>query len=37
MGVTPGMNLFEIDRVWMEELELRMIDEEIRGPVVVNP
>jgi hypothetical protein len=31
------MNLFEIDRVWMEELELRMIDEEMRGRAVVNP
>ncbi|KAK2428232.1 hypothetical protein QL285_026766 [Trifolium repens] len=37
MGVTPGMNLFEIDRVWMEELELRMIDEGMRGLAVVNP
>ncbi|KAK2409069.1 hypothetical protein QL285_044525 [Trifolium repens] len=32
-----GMNLFEIDRVWMEELELRMIDEEMRGRAMVNP
>jgi hypothetical protein len=31
------MNLFEIDRVWMEELELRMIDEGMRGAAVVNP
>jgi hypothetical protein len=36
-AATPGMNLFEIDRVWMEELELRMIDEDMRGPAVVNP
>ncbi|KAK2451752.1 hypothetical protein QL285_010779 [Trifolium repens] len=36
-SATPGMNLFEIDRVWMEELELRMIDEGMRGAAVVNP
>jgi hypothetical protein len=36
-AATPGMNLFEIDRVWMEELELRMIDEGMRGAAVVNP
>ncbi|KAK2363244.1 protein MAIN-LIKE [Trifolium repens] len=36
-AATLGMNLFEIGRVWMEELELRLIDEEMRGPAVVNP
>lgn len=35
-SATPGMNLFEIDRVWMEEMELRMIDEEMRGRAVVS-
>ncbi|MCI27563.1 putative IMP dehydrogenase/GMP reductase, partial [Trifolium medium] len=29
-SATPGMNLFEIDRVFMEEKELRMIDEHMR-------
>ncbi|MCI36743.1 serine/threonine-protein phosphatase 7 long form-like protein, partial [Trifolium medium] len=29
-SATPGMNLFEIDRVFMEELELRMVDEQMR-------
>ncbi|KAK2403259.1 hypothetical protein QL285_052713 [Trifolium repens] len=31
-AATPGMNLFEIDRVWMEEWELRMIDEGAEEP-----
>ncbi|PNX97562.1 IMP dehydrogenase/GMP reductase related [Trifolium pratense] len=36
-SATPGMNLCEIDRVFMEELELRMIDEEMRGQPVASP
>ncbi|XP_045801574.1 uncharacterized protein LOC123895344 [Trifolium pratense] len=37
MSATPGMNLCEIDRVFTEELELRMIDEEMRGRPVTSP
>ncbi|CAJ2647978.1 unnamed protein product [Trifolium pratense] len=33
---TPGMSLCEIDRVFMEELDLRMIAEEMRGQAVVS-
>ncbi|KAK2388928.1 protein MAIN-LIKE [Trifolium repens] len=31
MSATPDMGLALIDRVWMEELEIRMIDEDMRG------
>ncbi|XP_045802500.1 uncharacterized protein LOC123896111 [Trifolium pratense] len=37
MFATPGMNLCEIDRVFTEELELRMIDEAMRGQPVTSP
>ncbi|CAJ2632552.1 unnamed protein product [Trifolium pratense] len=37
MSATSGMNLCEIDRVFTEELELRMIDEEMRGRPVTSP
>jgi hypothetical protein len=30
------MNVFQIDRVFQEELDLRMIDENMRGEMVVN-
>jgi hypothetical protein len=33
---TPPMNVFQIDRVFQEELDLRMIDENMRGEMVVN-
>ncbi|GAU28434.1 hypothetical protein TSUD_54860 [Trifolium subterraneum] len=36
MSATPNINVFEIDRVFAEELELRMIDEHMRGQPVVN-
>ncbi|GAU15564.1 hypothetical protein TSUD_46020 [Trifolium subterraneum] len=33
---TPNMNIFEIDRVWAEEMDMRLIDENMRGqPVVI--
>jgi hypothetical protein len=37
VSATPGMTISQIDRVWLEELQMRMIDEDIRGRVVVNP
>jgi hypothetical protein len=37
LSATPGMTVAQIDRVWMEELHMRMIDEDLRGRVVVNP
>ncbi|GAU41862.1 hypothetical protein TSUD_366090 [Trifolium subterraneum] len=27
---TPNMNIFEIDRVWVEEMDMRLIDENMR-------
>ncbi|CAJ2628562.1 unnamed protein product [Trifolium pratense] len=36
LSATPGMSLCEIDRVFMEELDLRMIAEEMRGQAVVS-
>ena len=33
---TPNMNIFEIDRVWAEEMDMRLIDENMRGQPVVN-
>ncbi|GAU28133.1 hypothetical protein TSUD_295710 [Trifolium subterraneum] len=33
---TPNMNVFEIDRVWAEEMDMRLIDENMRGQAVVN-
>jgi hypothetical protein len=35
-SVTPDMNVFQIDRVFMDELDMRMIDEDMRRRVVVN-
>jgi hypothetical protein len=32
-----GMTLEQIDQVFLEEMEERMIDEEMRGATVVNP
>ncbi|CAJ2647685.1 unnamed protein product [Trifolium pratense] len=34
-GAPARMSLLQIDRVFMEEVEMRMIDEEMRGPTVV--
>ncbi|GAU12707.1 hypothetical protein TSUD_121990 [Trifolium subterraneum] len=34
MSATPNMNIFEIDRVFAEEVDLRMIDENMRGQPV---
>ncbi|XP_045801191.1 uncharacterized protein LOC123895042 [Trifolium pratense] len=36
LSATPRMSLCEIDRVFMEELDLRMIAEEMRGQAVVS-
>ncbi|GAU51152.1 hypothetical protein TSUD_84700 [Trifolium subterraneum] len=33
---TPNMNIFEIDRVWAEEMDMQLIDENMRGQPVVN-
>ncbi|GAU12213.1 hypothetical protein TSUD_01800 [Trifolium subterraneum] len=33
---TPNMNIFEIDRVWAEDMDMRLIDEHMRGQPVVN-
>ncbi|GAU21138.1 hypothetical protein TSUD_10550 [Trifolium subterraneum] len=33
---TSNMNIFEIDRVWAEEMDMRLIDENMRGQPVVN-
>jgi hypothetical protein len=37
VSATPGLGHAMIDRVWLEELEMRMIDEDMRGRVVTNP
>ncbi|XP_045821980.1 uncharacterized protein LOC123914860 [Trifolium pratense] len=34
VAAPAGMSLLQIDRVFMEEVEMRMIDEEMRGPTV---
>ncbi|GAU16260.1 hypothetical protein TSUD_298920 [Trifolium subterraneum] len=36
MSAVPNTNLFEINRVFAEEVDLRMIDENMRGQHVVN-
>ncbi|GAU10140.1 hypothetical protein TSUD_422380, partial [Trifolium subterraneum] len=33
---TPNMNIFEIYRVWAEEMDMRLIDANMRGQAVVN-
>jgi hypothetical protein len=37
VSATPGMSLNQIDRVWEEELAIRMIGPEMRGRLVRNP
>jgi hypothetical protein len=37
VSATPGMTLNHIDRVWLEEMDIRMIDADMRGRVVTNP
>jgi hypothetical protein len=37
MSTSLGMGHAMIDRVWLEELEMLMIDEDMRGRVVTNP
>ncbi|KAK2413514.1 protein MAIN-LIKE [Trifolium repens] len=37
VSATPGLGHAMIDRVWLEELEMRMIDEDMQGRVVTNP
>ncbi|GAU10327.1 hypothetical protein TSUD_421700, partial [Trifolium subterraneum] len=33
---TSNMNIFEIDRVWAEKMDMRLIDKNMRGQPVVN-